>query len=646
MFADEEALYFDKPQMRYMNRLYNANNGENAYNANYTLAQVWWSKTTIADPTPSQGQADVTVKAATDAFTTAGGVIIDVPVLLGEDGKPVTTAGGTERHDPSKILFTNNPNYTEKNDNGSTSGLTDGKPTEINGKWVVPVTDGCQVRFVFDATQDDFNTADSDNVSDINFFDYDITDGSVYESQRDAGNRSNPRPTSEQQDIQKKTGTSWANTLEQGINSASNYAKNDNGNITGTRLAFGNRNTGTGLGTLVWKNNTLNAYNNNNKNAEGATFGLVQGLNSDGTLKWANGVNAPALFSTSTKSDGTKADTSIKGKTNYVNNEYSLKFSRDGGTYTLSAVNGTETNNLDTFGLTEGKVWSNDFWPMDYAPSYGSDGHDLKFGESQTEGVYSVITNGVSHGNVSKKNQFYLDSNDNNGNVNGALNKVGLKNCFPISDDTLNHNSYFGMNFSVDFTVEPGYVAPLRYFFYGDDDMFVFLSKVDSEGNESDPKLIADIGGVHSSLGMYVNLWKYVDQIPYEKDGKPSESQKYRLRFFYTERGASGSTCYMRFSVPFQSLTNDPLEFSGQLQVEKEYMTTDILTEAEKDKEYTFRLELANAPEVEGETSFNDLAPLVNRYQYKKYQITEGQEKDPSKDKEIDSDKKLYIENK
>lgn len=101
----------------------------------------------------------------------------------------------------------------------------------------------------------------------------------------------------------------------------------------------------------------------------------------------------------------------------------------------------------------------------------------------------------------------------------------------PPSDDSVAHNNYFGMSYSVDFTIDDGYCGPLNYLFYGDDDMWVYL----------DGKLVADIGGAHSSVGIYVDFWDYIE--------KGTEGE-HTLQIFYTERGASGSSCYMQFTIP------------------------------------------------------------------------------------------------
>ena len=62
-------------------------------------------------------------------------------------------------------------------------------------------------------------------------------------------------------------------------------------------------------------------------------------------------------------------------------------------------------------------------------------------------------------------------------------------------------------------------------------------------GSSSIDTLVCDIGGVHSSVGEYVNLWNYIG-------ADRTEDEQHTLTFFYTERGASGSTCYMNFTLP------------------------------------------------------------------------------------------------
>ena len=120
--------------------------------------------------------------------------------------------------------------------------------------------------------------------------------------------------------------TTWDSTNGQhGINSGSNYTG------SGAKLAFGNANTGTALQNESWNGNTLNQYNHSGNGLLGCTFGLVTGLDSEGHIIYANGVDAPNLFD----------DGSATGKSTYT--DWSLGFNRSGDTYTLSSVNGARS---------------------------------------------------------------------------------------------------------------------------------------------------------------------------------------------------------------------------------------------------------------------------------------------------------------
>lgn len=282
-------------------------------------------------------------------------------------------------------------------------------------------------------------------------------------------------------------------------------------------------------------------------------------------------------------------------------------------------------------------IFTNNFWPMDTASSYGTKDHDIKFGSF-----------------AQKDNRKY----------SGIGRDISSLNTLPLSDDGLDHNSYFGMHYSVDFVVDPGYAGDLLYYFYGDDDLFVYLTRlpdekpsyeaVDPAGQPEmasmletsalstqaenslhtlDPgqsKLIADVGGVHSSVGMYVNLRDYISPIPYkDARGNDNSAQRYRLDFFYTERGASGSTCYMRFTVPFESLEANQMKYNGQVNVEKEVKNKSLETltdpaSAETKEQFVFQIDL-KSPYGEdyhplGVDDFTSCLSLTNRYPYKKYQ--------------------------
>ncbi len=597
LFADEEVSYLSKPQMRYMNKLYNGST-ENNYNENYTLSEVWLKK-------DSQDK---------DSIDPNSFVRINVP-RLSTDGK---------RHDPSKFIFTNNENNANIENVQGEKGIKyfiqgdENRPDQVT----VLVTDDMVIRLVFDATEGDIKHED------VNFFDYDITDGHIYGSAKDAINQENPLDQEGTERIQNDTDTYYVNTQKQGINSH------------GSLLAFGNSNTGTLLGDAKWKNQTLNQSNINNRfrpdsgsdstlkhyngsNLQGATFELVNKVKEDGTLEWSEGVDAPALFS---------LDNSLTGKTVYpglseddpkntVEENYSLQFKRTGGTYTLSGVNRDDLRssailtNLDKLPPIDHKlipglnstIHSNEFWPMDFSSSFGTTGHDIKFGAAAKAPWNSNVATSLS-------TRRYV-TGDNEGNVG--------EQPLPPSDAGVDHNSYFGMSTTIPFILEKGYCAPLRYFFYGDDDMFVFLNKLDENGNVVKSTQIADLGGVHSSMGTFVDLWDFIDDTDKQKvedrldvNGKPEtiwqyigdnhktiqtrmgESKEevstipnYQLAVYYLERGASGSSCYMRFSVPFEGLTINETAMNGQIQVEKEVKHS-LQEETPSTDEYVYQLEL------------------------------------------------------
>ena len=370
--------------------------------------------------------------------------------------------------DATELHFTNNPD----------------KANEPN---TVLIKEGTVIRLVANQTTNTYDNA-------ATFYDYDITDDGW---------------------------TTWdSKNGSHGINSGSNYKG------SGAKLAFGNANTGTGLENQSWHGNTLNQYNHSGNGLQGATFGLVTGLDSKGHIQYANGVDAPNLFD----------DGPATGKTQYT--DWSLGFNRSGDTYTLSSVNGAGLDGLEYFNnpQTPGKdpythIWTNNFWPMD-----GRSGKDGLTGKYDDRGDY------VGYG----------------GN-----------NMYPISDDGLAHNNMFGMQYSVKFKLTENYVGPLEYYFFGDDDMWVFL----------DGRLVCDIGGVHSSIGAYVNLWDYIAK---------GDSGEHTLKFYHTERGLSGSTCYMQFTLP--SVSSVPPEYqNGQLKVQKQ-----VVGDADPDTEFSFDIEISS----------------------------------------------------
>ncbi len=415
------------------------------------------------------------------------------------------------------ITFTNNPN-----------AATDER---------IYIGEGTVLRYIYgvDEVQNSI-TAD--------FYDYDISNGKIYSDSayKNAYNTS----------AQKGSSATWyANTVQQGINGFTP--------LSGTvKYAFGNANTGTGLENVTWKapdgvTVTPNQYAKNS--TRGCTFGLVTGITENGQLKFAPGISAPSyLFN---KADG-------KGQTYYT--DYDLQFTRTGDTFVLTSLaksGNTVLNNLNILQNPTGQggnklydtIFSNNFWPMDHAPSWGSDGHDLVFGD---------YTNRMKR----------MRSGGSN---------------FPESDDSLDHNSYFGMYYQVKFNLDPDYIGPLEYMFYGDDDMWVFL----------DGQLVCDIGGVHSAVGEYVNLWDYLKNA----DGSVKVGE-HTLDLYYTERGASGSTCYMQFTLPSVLIDQEQSTMSD-LVIGKQ------LVNADDDTRFEFTIELLDTNGV----------LLIDNYSYTIYDV-------------------------
>lgn len=415
---------------------------------------------------------------------------------------------------------------------------------DVTGGNVVYIQDGTVIRLVY-------NTDRAEESFPANFYDYDISGG-----QDSAGRYLTGR---------------------NGINAASNYGTSRNGKRTWGSycdvLAFGNDNCGTGMSRYRFDELFLNKYStkwtDSNKETHtigadqyGCTFGLVDSLK-DEKIVYNEWLVAPDLFN-----EGT-----ANGKTIYTNDS-SLTFSRVGDTYTLSAatVGGVGTiNDLQYLfnpspngTTTYSSIFTNDFWPLDGA----TNGADPLFGKD-TPDFYGYDAD--AQGEDTSKTNVWKETA-------GRL---------PGSDDGNNHNCFFGMQYAVKFTLTADYVGPLEYYFFGDDDMWVFL----------DDTLVCDIGGVHSSVGEYVNLWDYL-----QRNGR-TESETHTLTFFYTERGASGSTCYMNFTLPSVSGVNIEQKTSD-LEVRKQVVGQD-----ESNREFEFNIRFYD----------QNGKPVLDDYAYTKY---------------------------
>ena len=370
------------------------------------------------------------------------------------------------------------------------------------------------LRLVYDTKEADFTTS-------ATFYDYNISSGQNGDGK-------------------------WCTGIT-GINIESNYPKdNEKTKWSDYRdiLAFGNANCGTGMANYKFNGVYLNKYSGRNY---GCTFGLAKSL-SNGKIVYNDWLITPDLFN----------EGNANGKKSFENS--SLTFSQVGDTYTLSSASvGTRSiSGLQDFfnpspktDTTHTHIFTNDFWPLD-GVSYTDIQMDPKFG--------------------SYSNPIYYQGFASADGISGTWGDESKT--LPYSDDGQAHNSFFGMQYAVTFTLTPDYVGPLDYTFFGDDDMWVFL----------DDTLVCDIGGVHSSVGEYVNLWNYID-------ADRTEDEQHTLTFFYTERGASGSTCYMNFTLPSVSGVNIEQK-TGDLEISKQVIGED---DPDKNKEFTFDIKFTDA---------------------------------------------------
>lgn len=369
--------------------------------------------------------------------------------------------------------------------------------------------DGSIIRFIYEPIEPKSNTFQTP----VNFYDYDISDGKIYNS------------TGGTYQSKEK----YLKTDEQGINAADNFTG------TGVKLGVGQNVSGNMSSWAGW------TYNQpNNKASLGDCLNGVynQRLNG-GNGKYANTWDGNKYTTTDgqdwrivegivdnelTGSGDLQFNVSVPkslfnaeaGKGSTLYSDYKLGFYQTGDTYTLQYVN--DGNNKLTGDLTEfgvhGGVPANLFWPLDNVTSV-----DPKMGEVADQYYFLKKGAGNSWGNTGY----------NKSNVN--------------SDDKTNHNFHFGMVYEVEFTVGD-YTGPMEYYFRGDDDFWLFI----------DGKLAIDIGGIHQSIGESIDLRQWmIDEglLEYDEEGKLIDKDTtHHMKVFYMERGGYGSTCFMQFTLP------------------------------------------------------------------------------------------------
>lgn len=389
------------------------------------------------------------------------------------------------------------------NPDGKVSGVENGwyKPDE-DGSYTVCIKDGDVIRLLFD-------TMGAESSGKMNVYDYDVTDGSYYLNS-DYYHKGDAQKTSGQGS---RSGNLYVDGIGKGINQEGNYSGD------GPKLGFGGSNIGSGLEDEARENelDTINVYNVVSTETTGVSLGLTKGIGTDGNLLWADGISVPNLF------NGKAA-----GKFDYVEDKYSAGFKQFGFMRTLSSVKsayGLELTGLEAVGKG--------MWLGDKLPSSGTDGHDIVWGDG------------------SKSKKYYRD---------GDRSVKTLKD----SDDKQNHNKFFGMTYVQDFTLSPGYIGPLDFFGYSDDDLWAYAARVDKNGKvmEDTAVCVADLGGVHDGTAYYSNLWDAIKPVEYGK-----EAQQWRLFVYWLERDGISAKCNISFSLP-EAAISDVSEDTGSVTVE------------------------------------------------------------------------------
>lgn len=459
------------------------------------------------------------------------------------------------------------------------------------------IENGMHIKLKFVPTSNSFNAP-------ATFYDYDITDGNLYAKNTLSANTiTNPNVLLDKNNKE----TYFVNINRQGINSISNYGAESNT----AKYGFGNITGGTGINEETVGEYAINKANNAKANTEHGViekcyFGLVDGIKfskeneqtpstltnyAADTVKFADGITGPEVFGSAPAAGKTK-----------VEGNYTIDYNRLGDTYEISNVrkNGVATTELplDSFSLKTGvynqsslKQFSNQFWVLDDAnnpDAMATYGADFKYGRVRE--LNSDATDGFT-------NIHYQRIEAKGYPMETRWHWYGLNK----GDNWLDHNNYFGMVSQVDFTLTEDYIGPLEYFFFGDDDMWVFLMEVEEDGEtikRDTVQLVCDIGGVHQTTGELVNLRDY---LPNRSSGH------YALRFYYTERGASGSTCYMRFTLPSVSKSTVEQD-TGTINVEKKVIAP--AASPVNNQEFTFEVDLYQA---DGTTR------LLDDYAYSRY---------------------------
>ncbi len=434
--------------------------------------------------------------------------------------------------------------------------LTDGDTRTEGDIQYIHVGDGMTLRICYD------NVENKTATNPARFFDYDVTDGNFVQNRPDgAWNR-------------------WLalSNQDKGINADANYDSD------GIRLTFGGETRGVTHATDVYEGTYLNSTRTGptTNNAFSCTYHLVgDTLDPNGNLRY--NVDSPYLFSNEDPGQVTQ------GKTQFSGN---LIFDQEGNTYTLSSANiynGSITanvNGLRDFYTSSGGI-TNGFWPMDNIYDYQKVWFSNdQFDENGCALRYYSEEEAAAAGIPANQYMLWAPGHDpldrpENGYEGGVCNWASQSTKSPNDDADKYRNPFFGMQFEVNFAVPRDYLGEMKYIFYGDDDMFVYLTN--TKTHES--RLIADLGGVHSSVGYMVDLWHYIDPTTW---GPEEDFRDYRLSVFYTERGAYGSSCYIQYRLP--NATPVPVEVPSYYDLEVDKTVAGQPAEEDQNARFQFKV--------------------------------------------------------
>lgn len=321
----------------------------------------------------------------------------------------------------------------------------------------------------------------------VKFFDYDVTENETGRATLGGINNN---------------GGDGIVTDKRGINDDSNLLDKTIPELTNSRLKFGFRSNGFFHTSADEPGNYGDFLNTtNSQNGFAVKKNIVEdSLDENGNIQYSAGITGPALFD----------DGSPKGKTEVSG--YNLGFIQEGDTYTLSQVykgGNSVLGNLQNIRNIQGNIYANNFWPLD------QDKHiDPLFGGGEVAKWYGIAILGDGTWFANRK----------------VINNQPRDSAIGYSDDFVAHNWYFGMEYEFTFTLGD-YVGPLNFYFRGDDDFWLYV----------DGELKLDLGGIHSSVGQYLDL-------SYLK--KQDSNKEHTIKIYYLERGGYGSSCYMQFTIP------------------------------------------------------------------------------------------------